>query len=161
MKEFQGDLWDYYDQKEYWLVCTTNGHVKKSGECVMGAGIAKEVAKRFPEFPGRLGAEIRLTGNSVYIFPVQRIITFPVKHHWRENADLELIEKSAQELLNYFNGEHLIPFEGPYEDDETKVVCPRPGCGNGNLSWSIVKPVIEPYFDEIGEDLIAIIDRNG
>jgi len=35
----------------------------------------------------------------VFYFPEYGLITFPVKHNWWEAADLDLIDRSARELL--------------------------------------------------------------
>ena len=60
------------------------------------------------------------------------IITFPVKHNWWEKADIDLIVKSCMQLNKCIN-----------ENGFDKVYLPRPGCGNGQLSWETdVKPVI-------------------
>lgn len=65
------------------------------------------------------------------------IVFFPVKHHWREQADIELIKRSCGELME------LTERQGW----ET-VVLPRPGSGNGRLSWEYVKSNIEDLLDD-------------
>lgn len=65
------------------------------------------------------------------------IVFFPVKHHWREQADIELIKRSCVELME------LTERQGW----ET-VVLPRPGSGNGRLQWEYVKANIESLLDD-------------
>ena len=130
MREIQGELWDYY--REGFVVClTTNGMVKRNGECVMGRGCAFEATQRIPGIAKFLGDKIKAGGNVPHWLN-SGLISFPVKHHWREEADLELIRKSANWL------------EGAANNLRQKVfVLPRPGCGNGRLRWESVQPVIQ------------------
>ena len=79
MEEIAGNIWDYYD-KGHWIVITTNGTVKKNGENVMGAGIAKQASQRFPTLPKWCGDLLVKTGLQVFICPDWRIITLPVKY---------------------------------------------------------------------------------
>jgi len=120
-------------------VVTTNGAIKYNGENVMGAGTALQARGMWPNLPGLVGDAIRLEGNHVYDFQFDNvlIITFPVKHTWWQIADIELIKRSADELVTFV--------------DTTvfgQVAMPRPGCGNGRLRWEDVKPVIESILDD-------------
>jgi hypothetical protein len=142
VKEITGNLWDFYDQG-HWVVITTNGMVKKDGTAVMGRGVARDAAQRFPELPAHLGAAIKQWGNKVSIFmKPPRIISFPVKHHWRDQADPELILESAQYLSQALS-RHVEPsiFKPP-------VYMVRPGCGNGGLEWSMIRPMLVPILDD-------------
>lgn len=148
MKEIFGNIWDFHKKKQFntYLVFTTNGSVRKDGCCVMGRGIAKEVATKFPHIQLELGNRIKEFGNNVFVFLNERLISFPVKHQWHEKADLKLIEKSCSQLRFLFKGE---PFSG------ITVYLVRPGCGNGQLLWKDVKPVIEKYLD----DRFVVVER--
>lgn len=152
MKEVYGDIWDYhwesgkkiYIKGSSWIVITTNGSVRKDGACVMGRGVAKQAALKFPMLPFELGKCLKSEfGNTVYMFMQYKILTFPVKHNWREKADLNLIEKSCKELVK----------EAPRQDNIYMV---RPGCGNGGLDWKDVKPVLEKYLD----DRFTVVERS-
>jgi len=144
MKNIAGNLWDYANDPKYILCITTNGFVKKNGEAVMGRGCALEAAQRYPDFPRALGAVITIDGNKpswFYFGPDlggREIITFPVKHNWWEKADLELIKNSTEwlnkEATTY---KHNI------------FVLPKPGCGNGQLSWSEVEPIVSVLPDNV------------
>lgn len=132
MLEAKGNLWTY---EAAFRCITTNGTVKKNGEAVMGRGCALEAAQDRPNLPKILGCKLDLTGNHVYWLDAD-IYSFPVKHHWRESASLDLIEQSAYELDAIINSNFT-------------VVLPRPGCGNGRLDWEInVKPLIAPILDD-------------
>lgn len=135
MKEVVGDLWTYPAD---WRVITTNGFVKKNGECVMGRGCAKEFADTHKYFPSVLGQFIQQEGNHVAFWHEEKLITFPVKHNWWEKADPDLIKRSIGEMLNH------VWFYGDRE-----YVMPRPGCGNGQLNWEDVRPILEPLPDNV------------
>jgi hypothetical protein len=137
MLELKGNLWDYHKLGR-WIVITTNGDTRKDGAAVMGRGTAQQAAKKFPSFPYELGEELETSGNQVYVWHPYKIITLPVKHHWREVADLELIEKSLQELVKWADNPRK----------HGKFYMTRPGCGNGKRDWeSEVKPICEKYLD--------------
>jgi len=140
MVDIRGDLWDVETD---WICITTNGIVKQNGACVMGAGCARQARDRFPGLDQRLGTRIREDGNHVHylgtIAPSERrLFSFPVKHHWAEDASLSLIRRSAKELHDVWSRSGMDP-----------IVCiPRPGCGNGGLSYENVRPMLEDILDE-------------
>ncbi len=156
MIEVYGDLWSYGGRALVRCI-TTNGMVKRDGTSVMGRGCAREAAKRWPELPKLLGDSIRQHGNVLRAFSdlgVDRtladlgkisslnfggtIIAFPVKHHWKEPADPLLIRASAERLerLARKYPEHVF-------------LLPRPGCGNGQLKWEDVRPLLEFLPDNV------------
>jgi len=150
MIEVTGNLWDYPAD---FFVITTNGTLKQNGRVVMGRGCAKEARDRFPGTDFELGIRVKACGNHVFVLP-NGIVTFPVKHNWWEMADSELIVRSAHELVEFADdfGHVLVNAPDdliPYIDTSTPTfVMPRPGCGNGGLNWSEVKPLIETIFDD-------------
>lgn len=136
MIEVTGNLWEYPCDAR---VITTNGTIKKNGACVMGRGCAKEALDRYPLIDFYLGMLVNTYGNRVQVISNfsgyqpkhPAMVAYPVKDNWWENAYLSIIQQSAVDLLALA--------------DEFKwqtVVLPRPGCGNGNLSWELVKPMI-------------------
>ena len=127
------------------IVCvTTNGIIKKDGTAVMGAGIAKTTNQRF-KVSDKLADNLRTNGNTVcdlgsYYWRTSKfhIFAFPTKHDWKDPSNLELIEQSAQQLVNIVNTQG---FE--------HIFLTRPGCGCGGLDWeNQVKPLLEPIFDD-------------
>lgn len=145
MKEITGDLWDYVN--DGYIVVTTNGAVNSRGECVMGRGTAIQAKNRYPGIAKRIGTMVRTHGNHVYIFDMDGfcLITFPVKHHWSEPADIKLIGRSLSELNILVNRTHA-----------TKIFLPRPGCGNGGLSWVVVGQLLRDLLD----DRFTIVERH-
>ena len=164
MKEVYGNMLNH---KPSALVVTTNGFVKRNGECVMGRGIAKQIAERYPSVPRELGDLINKNGNVVQVVhhdpltdmdiiafpvkPVKRIITKKeqlVRHMrdkhtlglsaagWMCVAEPEIIRDSLEQLEKLTN-----------EKEYTHVLCPRFGCGAGELEWSSIRPLAEQFLD--------------
>ena len=143
MIEIFGNFWDELGDLH---VITTNGTVKRNGGAVMGRGIAAQAKRKLPYIDATLGQAIRDKGNNVHCLGMwgrYEIASFPVKWNWWEDADLELIERSAHQLVALSEEYH-------------KIVMVRPGCGNGNLEWDVVKPVLNPILD----DSFYIINNN-
>lgn len=134
-EEVRQDIWRYWDDN-YYIVIPTNGFVKNDGYAVMGRGLARQAATRIQNLPGLLGGLLAREGNHVYAFPELRVFTFPVKEHWRDDASLELIERSCVELKA--KAEMLRKFP---------VYLPRVGCGNGRLAWEDVRPALVKHLD--------------
>lgn len=140
MLECTGDLWKYHSEGK-WIVVPTNGVVNKTGRNVMGRGVALQAAQRFPYLPGTLGTAIKLKGNNVFNFTEMRIITFPVKHKWWKEADINLIERSADQLRILSDGMMI-------SENDQQIYLPRVGAGNGRLKWDVVKSILEKYLDD-------------
>jgi len=148
------------------ICITTNGFVKKDGTAVMGRGCAYTFAQLYPDAQEVLGYRILLYGNivqeicrrpgkaAVYIFPVkpESVIydgTNAVSHMkkrfkigdtvpgWAATADIDLIIKSANRMVEWANDENY-----------KAIVLPRPGCGAGELSWPEVSAVLSEILDD-------------
>lgn len=112
----------------------------------MGAGVAKEARSRIPDIDLSLGRSIRKHGNVVariagpdkVPYHYYDILAFPVKHVWWEQAELELIRASAQQLSQIIDR-----YVGP----DLGVYLPRPGCGNGGLTWSVVRGTLADVLE--------------
>ncbi len=134
MREIHGDLWAFYGRAV--IAVTTHGHVTARGECPMPRGCARQARERFPALPRLLGALVSARGNHVFEV-VEGIVNFPVEHHWLENPDLRLIERSAAELVALADARGWL-----------EVIVPRPGCGGGGLEWAVVRSILERHFDD-------------
>jgi len=158
MKEVEGDIWEL--SRNAYMTVTTNGYVNRKGQCVMGRGIALEVARRWPQIPLELGHLVQMHGNHVYdlieyhsaenfVRVWRRLFSFPVKHTWSEPADLRLIRRSAEELV-------VLLAQLKQSGVKRKVYMTRPGCGNGRRTWEEVKPILAPILD----DRFIIVEKN-
>lgn len=150
MRERTGDLFEAAREADA-LVVTTNGAVRADGCAVMGRGVAKQAADRWPWLSKALGYRLK-NGNHLYVWRPDEsgerfyIATFPVKHHWRETADLELIRSSVGELGL---------FADVHRQDVRTVVLPRLGCGNGGLLW---RPVTVNQGEPDEYELVGVRD---
>lgn len=135
MIEVTGNLWEFPAQ---YRVVTTNGSIRANGYGEMGAGCALEARIRFPDMPKLLGRSLGVGGNRVVFWKEYDLITFPVKHQFYQNAQLDLIAKSVREL-------HVL------EEalNHPVIVMPRAGCGYGHLQWEDVKPLLQGLPDNI------------
>jgi len=152
-------------------VCiTTNGHLKKDGKAAMSKGTALYASKAWYGIASILGAKIDAKGNNVFVLTHQlpngfnyfklprkaepllvavpwAVVSFPTKKDWSDPSDPALIRSSCEQLWD------LVEKKG-----WRRVLLPKPGCGNGGLSW---KKVARPLLREIfGNDDRFIIVSN-
>jgi O-acetyl-ADP-ribose deacetylase (regulator of RNase III)/uncharacterized protein YwgA len=111
---------------------------------IMGKGIALEFKKRFPEmfkdYAERCERkEVKLGVPYLYrtLFPPQ-IVNFPTKDHWKSVSRISDIERGLQHLLRYCK-----------EWGITSLAVPPLGCGNGQLEWRAVGPLIYKYIKQM------------
>lgn len=122
------------------IAVTTNGIVKSNGNLVMGAGIAKQFAIRYPELPSILGKKVKHYGNIPFLVKTKgvSILSFPTKNHYSEKSDLDLIIKSAKKIKILADKFFW-----------TKIAIPAPGVGLGGLSWKLdVHPALKEILDD-------------
>lgn len=149
------------------ICISVNGFVKKNGEAVMGRGCAKKAAELMPGLPEILGNHLRhfsprvlnhgsWDGVGIITFPVKPVSELckadrsnVVKHMkdrflpgqtvpgWACVARLDIILRSAKELLEHVNGSNY-----------QYVVLPRVGAGAGELNWNDVKPELDKILDD-------------
>lgn len=107
---------------------------------VMGKGIAREFKDREPTMFARY-REIcergELAPGRLWLWrgADSWVLNFPTKVHWRQSSRLEWIEQGLQKFLD------------AYEDLGIREISfPRLGCGNGNLDWYDVRPLMEKYL---------------
>lgn len=136
MIEVTGNLWDY---PATYRVITTNGTVRKNGTAVMGRGCAREAALKYHGLAHELGKMLKEHGNHVHFFAQLNLLTFPVKHAFYEDADLQLIARSVEEFKMMVA---WLSSSGTY-------VMPRPGCGWGHLDWTMVQPLLLDLPDTV------------
>ena len=104
---------------------------------IMGKGIALEFKKRFPEmfkdYVQRCERhEVHIGRPYLYksLFG-QQILNFPTKEHWKSVSKVSDIEKGLDNILKYYKNWGI-----------TSIAIPPLGCGNGQLEWKVVGPLI-------------------
>jgi O-acetyl-ADP-ribose deacetylase (regulator of RNase III)/uncharacterized protein YwgA len=104
---------------------------------IMGKGIALEFKKRFPEmfkdYEERCERkEIRVGQPCLYksLFG-QQIVNFPTKEHWKSISKVSDVEIGLDYLLAHYKSWGI-----------TSIAIPPLGCGNGQLEWKVVGPLI-------------------
>lgn len=107
---------------------------------VMGKGVAAEFRHRYPEMFRRyreLCEERQLDIGKLYLYrtPNKWVLNFPTKKHWRNPSRIEYIEAGLQKFVDTYTVSGI-----------TSISFPQLGCGNGNLPWSMVRPVMEKYL---------------
>jgi len=65
----------------------------------MGAGIAHQARNMFQGLAYAIGQAIKKNGNFPLVNVKYRMITLPTKHHWIEDANLQLIEDGLVGLI--------------------------------------------------------------
>lgn len=133
MIEECGDLWKL--PADYRCI-TTNGALRQDGSAIMGKGVALEAKERYHDIEAILGLFISKYGNHVFYLGY-KLFSFPTKYHWRQNSDIQLIKRSAKELVAISK-----------KSSAKRILLTRPGCGNGNLRWEDVKIAIQDILYE-------------
>ena len=146
LKTIKDDIWNFHP-KGWSILVPTNGWVNKDGQAVMGKGIALQAKKLFKGFEYQFARLLTKHGNNLFYFEKPKLVTFPVKHSWKDKADFKLIESSCRQLVTLLK---LNP--------ELKVVMPKVGCGNGKRNWEDVAPIVNGILKDF-EDRILIVDN--
>lgn len=110
---------------------------------VMGKGIALSFKKRYPDMFERYKAVCEkgqlTTGKLMLFYEADYwILLFPTKEHWRTPSKLEYIESGLQKFVQTYAQKGI-----------TSIAFPRLGCGNGELKWEKVRPIMEKYLKDL------------
>ena len=111
---------------------------------VMGKGIALEFKNRFPDMYGDYvqrckRGEVKPGVPYLYktLYPPQ-IINFPTKDHWKSISKINDIENGLKYLLDHYQAWSV-----------TSLAIPALGCGNGQLEWRVVGPLIHRFAKDL------------
>lgn len=130
----RGNMLDMWGKTDLFLF-TSNPIVNKQGLAVMGRGIAKQIADKYPQVQKEFGQYLAFPGpdfncDRLCVVDDQLVGFFMVKDHWRSPARLDIISDSVDELI------HMAEV---YE----RIDLNFPGIGNGKLARDYVLPVIQ------------------
>jgi O-acetyl-ADP-ribose deacetylase (regulator of RNase III) len=110
---------------------------------VMGKGIALTFKQIYPEMFKQyqlLCESKRFDVGNLWLYKTENkwILNFPTKRHWRNPSKLEYIEAGLRK------------FAATYADHGiTSIAFPELGCGNGELQWDVVRPLMVKHLKNI------------
>ncbi len=119
----------------------------------MGKGIAKEFKRLFPEMFVEYQKHCEskdLRVGSLWLYQTRNkwVLNFPTKTHWRQPSNMEYLEAGLKTFAARYNEMRI-----------TSVAFPRLGCGNGELDWLGVRPLMDRYLRRLPID-IYVYEKN-
>lgn len=121
---------------------------------VMGKGIALSFKKRYPKMYERYKdvceQGLLKTGKLMLFYEADYwLLLFPTKESWRQPSKLEYIEAGLQKFVQTYAAKGI-----------TSIAFPRLGCGNGELKWEDVKPLMEQYLKKLPISVYIYLGTN-
>lgn len=118
---------------------------------VMGKGLALSFKQRYPKmFEAYRSAcekkQLRVGKLMLWYEPDHWILMFPTKENWRYPSRLEYIEKGLATFVRSYAEKQI-----------TSIAFPKLGCGNGELSWDDVRPIMEKYLSPLPIDVYVYL----
>lgn len=126
---------------------------------VMGKGIALQFKQAFPdnfEAYEKACKHNQVVPGKMFVFDRQvlhgprLIINFPTKRHWRQPARLGDIKAGLDDLVRVLRDKEVL-----------SVAVPPLGCGNGGLSWRVVRPLIEDALSDLPKVRVLLFAPEG
>lgn len=121
---------------------------------VMGAGLAKQFAQRFPAFEALYRIDCDrglLTPGHPQMYGTKEspwVVMFPTKDHWRDPSNLEWVEEGLARLKEMIE-------ELSVCTPIRSIAIPKLGCGLGGLNWEEeVRPLVK--FHLAGIDKLVV-----
>lgn len=119
---------------------------------VMGKGLALSFKKRYPEmfehYRKMCERKLLSIGKLMLCYaPDHWILLFPTKEHWRNPSKLSYIEAGLSKFVKTYA-----------EKSITSIAFPRLGCGNGELNWEDVRPLMEKYLESLPIDVYIYLE---
>lgn len=121
---------------------------------VMGKGLALSFKQRYPQMfeKYKMACEKHQLsiGKLMLFYEADHwLLMFPTKENWRNPSKLEYIEKGLMKFVQTYAEKNI-----------TSIAFPRLGCGNGELNWSDVKPIMEKYLKKLPIDVYIYLGTN-
>jgi O-acetyl-ADP-ribose deacetylase (regulator of RNase III) len=110
---------------------------------VMGKGVAKTFKERYPELFREYReycdrGELQIGTLMLWRGQDKWVLNFPTKTTWRQPSKIDYIEAGLRRFVETYE-----------ELGITSISFPPLGCGNGNLDWGEVKPLMERYLKRV------------
>jgi hypothetical protein len=143
MQQKRGDM--FLAPKPNLMLVTGNSFLTKGGDVVMGAGAALKLKVAMPGVDTWFGQEInRICGSlgmyGLIVHPQRNIGLFQTKYHFKNNADIDLIQESSY---------HLNIWLSENGNEDRVVYLNYPGIGNGRLPIGDVEPIVNQLPDNV------------
>ena len=118
---------------------------------VMGKGLALKFKKRYPEMFAayRTACEKhQLTTGKLMLWrgPDHWVLMFPTKQNWRNPSRVEYIEDGLKKFSDTYAERNI-----------SSIAFPKLGCGNGELDWDVIRPIMEKYLKPLPIDVYIYI----
>lgn len=121
----------------------------------MGKGIALQAKELYPfidiEYKIACDTGALDIGTPFYLDTRRskhNFLLVPTKRHWRNNSRIEDIKSCLEWLQVYYKSYGI-----------KSIAFPPLGCGNGNLDWSVIKPLMISYLQNLDME-IEIYEEN-
>ena len=135
-----------FDSKMMTIVNTVN--------CVgfMGAGIALEYSRRYPEMNQEYikkckNNEISIGELFIYKKSSPWILNFPTKMHYKDQSSINIIQKGLQRFIDIYKDEGI-----------QSIAFPQLGSSLGGLNWEDVRIVMMEYLEQLTDIEIEIYE---
>lgn len=117
----------------------------------MGKGLALAFKQRYPHMFVSYQQEcregkLRIGQPTLYKASTPWILNFPTKDHWRDDSKVEYLEEGLQYFIAHYKALKI-----------TSIAFPKLGAGLGNLSWSMVGPLMVNYLSQADIDVSIYI----
>lgn len=106
----------------------------------MGKGVAKGFKTRYPAMYKEYReicdeGDLQIGLLHLWRGPDKWVLNFPTKTTWRKPSELHYVKAGLHKFVSVFEDLHI-----------SSISFPPLGCGNGNLDWADVRPLMESYL---------------
>lgn len=120
---------------------------------VMGKGIALQFKNKYPamfDAYQNVCEKHLLDVGKLYLWKSSEkwILMFPTKKHWRNPSKIEFIESGLKKFVENYERIGI-----------DSIAFPKLGCGNGNLDWNVVRPIMEKYLKPLPITIYIYVDN--
>jgi hypothetical protein len=133
----RGQMWNAYYKSDAFCI-TTNSYIRNDGNLVMGRGIARTARDVIDGIDKKFGNRIRNRCGHLGTYGLlpadpksSRMVAFQVKTHFKNSADTDLIQQSAEKLRTV-----------AIQNSNRRFDLNYPGIGAGRLNLKKVKPIV-------------------
>jgi O-acetyl-ADP-ribose deacetylase (regulator of RNase III) len=118
---------------------------------VMGAGLAKDFAWRYPDMLNHyklVCKEKKLKIGTIHTWSSGKlcVVNLPTKNFWKDRSEYSAIDTGMRELVKFL-----------LKNDYRKIAIPRIGCGLGGLEWGTVKSIVLRHAEVLSDDFTVFL----